>query len=111
MSESRNRRTSWGVTAIALVLAAHYWGWGGEYARSDVRELREAVARVTVTADSLRLVRDSLLVRGDSLEVDPYVIERVARERHAFIRPGERLYLFVEGAEPLEPAGADESEP
>ncbi|MDH3733592.1 MAG: septum formation initiator family protein [Gemmatimonadota bacterium] len=106
MSDKVNRRASWAITGVALVFAAHYWGWGGEYARSDVLELRVAATGAGARVDSLSTVLDSLTVWADSLQNDPQVIERIARERHAFIRPGERLYLFVED----EP-DADESEP
>ena len=36
---------------------------------------------------------------GDSLATEPLVIERVARERYSFLRPGERVYRFVDLAE------------
>ncbi len=69
-------------------------------------------------AELVRL-RDSLAVlraRVDSLESDPAVLERLARERYGLIRDGERLYLFAEDsagtterrerAEPARNAGA-----
>jgi cell division protein FtsB len=39
---------------------------------------------------------DSLEARADSLQSDSATIERIARERYGMIRPGERLYRFVQ---------------
>ena len=96
MSEKLHRRTSRGLAGVAVVVAAYYWILGGEYDLSDVAELRAARASKAAQVDSLRAVLDSVTIWADSLETDPRVIERVARERHSFIRPGESLYLFVE---------------
>ena len=106
MPEALARRVSRGLAAVALVLASYYSVFAGEYDISDLHDLeaqeREQVARV----DSLKGVLDSVTIWADSLETDPVVIERIARERHSFIRPGERLYLFVE-----DPAAAAETRP
>jgi hypothetical protein len=53
---------------------------GGEYSLLELR--RVEIAR--------------LRARVDSLENDSATIERLARERYGLIRPGERLYWFVE---------------
>ncbi len=49
--------------------------------------------------DSLDRRAESLTAWGDSLATEPLVIERVARERYSFLRPGERVYRFVDLAE------------
>ncbi|MFV1986201.1 MAG: septum formation initiator family protein [Gemmatimonadota bacterium] len=100
MSETVNRRASLAFTAVALLLAGHYWIWGGEYDLGDVNQLKSDRADLAGRLDSLSVVLDSVTAWADSLETDPVVIERVARERHSFIRPGERLYLFVDEPQP-----------
>ena len=90
------RRLSRGITVVALLLAAYYAVFAGEYDRFDVRDLREQEQAQIGRVDSLEAVLDSVTSWADSLETDSAVIERVARERHRFIRPGERLYVFVD---------------
>jgi cell division protein FtsB len=105
MSEKVSRRSSWALAALGIVLAAHFWIWGGAYDLEDIGELRTARSLVAARVDSLGAALDSVRTWADSLQHDPEVIERVARERHAFIRPGEQLFLFVEDV------ATDESEP
>lgn len=80
-----------------LVGAAAYFAvFGGEYSLIDLWRLQRQYEREQ--AELVRL-RDSLAVlraRVDSLESDPAVLERLARERYGLIRDGERLYLFAE---------------
>ena len=80
-----------------LVGAAAYFAvFGGEYSLLDLWRLQRQHEREQ--AELVRL-RDSLAVlraRVDSLESDPAVLERLARERYGLIRDGERLYLFAE---------------
>ncbi len=96
MSEAVARRTSRGVSVIMCLLAAYYAVFGGEYDLADVRELRAEHAAQLARLDSLEAVLDSVGIWADSLVSSPRVIERVAREKHSFIRPGELLFLFVE---------------
>ncbi|MDX1390121.1 MAG: septum formation initiator family protein [Acidobacteriota bacterium] len=100
MGEAARRRLSLGLTVVALVFATHYAVWGGEYDLGDIRELETARLTSVARIDSITAILDSVRVWADSLETDPAVIERVARERHSFIRPGERLFLFVEEPSP-----------
>lgn len=96
MPEALERRVSRGVAAAALLAASYYAVFAGEYDLSDLRDLQTQQIAQVARLDSLRSVLDSVTIWADSLETDASVIERVARERHSFIRPGERLYLFVE---------------
>ena len=101
MSEKLNRRSSWVLGGAGLALAAHFWIWGGAYDLADIGDLKASRGLVAARVDSLQAALDSVSTWGDSLATNPAVIERVARERHAFIRPGERLFLFVD-EEPAE---------
>jgi cell division protein FtsB len=100
VSDSLNRRASLAFTVIAIAASGHYLVWGGEYDAGDVKQLTSTRTALTMRVDSLQAVLDSVRVWADSLESDPMVIERVARERHSFIRAGERLFLFVEDPSP-----------
>jgi len=99
MPDALARRVSKGLTAVALLLASYYSVFAGEYDLSDLRDLKAQERAQLVRVDSLQGLLDSVRIWADSLETNPAVIERVARERHSFIRPGERLYLFIEDPE------------
>ena len=100
-----------------LVGAAAYFAvFGGEYSLIDLWRLQRQHEREQA---ELQRLQDSLAVlraRVDSLESDPALLERLARERYGLIRDGERLYLFAEDtdsaaerrerAEPAKGAGA-----
>lgn len=43
---------------------------------------------------SLKRTEDSLRILIKDLETDTLEIERLARERYGYIRPGERIYLI-----------------
>jgi len=106
MPEALARRVSGGLAIVALALAGYYSVFAGAYNLSEVRDIRAQERTQVARVDSLKGVLDSVTIWADSLETDPAVIERVARERHSFIRPGERLYLFVE-----EPESGSETRP
>ncbi len=95
MSDAMSRRLSRAISIGALLAAGYYLLFGGEFTLSDVRELRAEVDRREAELAALRVELDSIRAWGDSLEEDPWVIERVARERFSFIRPGETLFRFV----------------
>ncbi|HUF12275.1 MAG TPA: septum formation initiator family protein [Longimicrobiales bacterium] len=92
------RRRRMGGIALALLLAAalYYALFGGEYSVFEVRRLGQRVAEEQARLDSLRAEVDSLEARAALLADDSATIERIARERYGMIRPGERLYRFVE---------------
>ena len=97
------------LSSIGVVLALYYLLMGGEYDLFDVRELQGTRAERVVRIDSLYAVLDSVAAWADSLETSPHVIERVAREKHGFIRPGELLIRFVSDADGEEETAAGES--
>jgi cell division protein FtsB len=104
MAERVARRFARGLAAIGAALAGYYFLFGGEYDLRDLQELKRTRAEAAVRVDSLHRRADSLAAWGDSLATEPAVIERVARERYSFLRPGEHVYRFVD----LEEDGLDE---
>ena len=82
----------------ASLLLALYWAvFGGEHSVLDVRRTRIELAAETAEVARLRAANDSLRALVDSLETDPVVLERLARERFGLIRDGEVLYRFAPG--------------
>ena len=95
------RRFSELLIVGALLLAAYFAIFGGEYSIFELKKLEglelaraAELAKTKVEIDSLRQV-------AERLRTDAEAIERVARERYGMIREGEILYRFRE-AEPAE---------
>ena len=95
-ADRRRRRLVRIALALVLAVALYYALFGGEYSVFELRRLSRRVVEEQARLDSLRLQVDSLEARADSLADDSATIERIARERYGMIRPGERLYRFVE---------------
>ena len=88
----------------ASLLLALYWAiFGGEHSVVDVRRTRVDLAAEQAEVARLRAANDSLRALVDSLENDPVMLERLARERFGLIRDGEVLYRFA----PSDSAAAD----
>ena len=96
MSDAATRRLSRAVTLLALAMAAYYLALGGEYTPRDLRLLRDSLDARAWEYAGMRAQLDSIQARADSLESDPWAIERLARERYGYLRPGELLVRFVE---------------
>lgn len=80
-----------------LVAGAAYFAlFGGEYSLLELQRLESDLAQEQVRLEEARAEITRLQARVDSLENDSATIERIARERYGLIRPGERLYRFVE---------------
>lgn len=86
----------WAALA-ALGFSAYFALQGGEYATSDLLELRREEAREREEVARLKLVVDSLDRGATAIERDPRVQERVAREAFGMIRRGEHLFRLVPG--------------
>lgn len=106
MAEATTRRLTRAIAFVALVGAGYYWMVGGEYTRAGMHRLEQELAsrRAEVTAREGELA--ALRAWADSLVWNPWAIERVARERYGFVRPGEILVRFVEVGNDGEPASA-----
>lgn len=95
-ADRRRRRTVRIALVVVLGIALYYALFGGEYSVFELRRLSTRVVEEQARLDSLRQEVDSLEARADSLANDSATIERIAREKYGMIKPGERLYRFVE---------------
>ncbi len=84
------------IFPAVLLLVLYLAVFGGEYslwesrrAQADLAARRTDISRAQERLDSLRMWIDSLQYNDGSLE-------RFARERYGFVRPGEYLYRIVE---------------
>ena len=78
-----------------LLVAGYYVVFGGKHSLFDVRRARMELEAAAADIGQLRVANDSLRALVDSLETDPAMLERLARERFGLIRDGEVLYLFA----------------
>lgn len=84
-----------------LALGAVYFAlFGGEYGYFDVRRIEKERAAEQAALAELRAHNRQLKARADSLEKNPATLERLAREKYGLIKPGERLYRFVDSTAP-----------
>ena len=82
-----------GLVAAALVFAVQ----GGEYGTTDLVKQRLRRQALLTRIDSLQRVVDSLGRWKRSIETDPAVQERIAREEFGMVRgEKEMLYRFAE---------------
>lgn len=90
-----------------VVLAFYYALFGGEYSALEVRRAHDEYAQTEQQLATVRSEIDMLRARADSLESDPIVLERIAREKFGMIRDGEILYRVVPAQDPetLDEAG------
>jgi cell division protein FtsB len=80
------------VLPTLLGLAVYYAVFGGEYSLLELREARREIQAQEVELSLLRAEVEQLQARADSLENDPAMLERIAREQFGMIRDGEILY-------------------
>ena len=86
----------WAALA-ALVFAVYFAVQGGEYATTDLLQMRTNVANEAAAVARLERLVDSLEKAARAVERDPRTQERVARESFGMIRRGEFLYRLVPG--------------
>jgi cell division protein FtsB len=84
------------IVPAALLLGAYWAVFGGEYSIFEVRRARGARELEAAELERVRHEIDSLGLLIDSLDADPAVLERLARERYGMIKEGELLYRFAE---------------
>ena len=81
------------VVAAALAFAIQ----GGEYGTTDLFKQRARRQALLTRLDSLQRAVDSLTRQKRSIETDPAVQERIAREEFGMVRgEKEMLYRFAE---------------
>jgi cell division protein FtsB len=84
---------------VPLVAGAAYYAlFGGEYSLLEMRRLEKEKKAEAARLQETRSEVGQLRSRADSLEMDSATLERIARERYGMIKPGERLYRFVDSA-------------
>ncbi len=89
--------TSRWLVALVVVVALVFAVQGGEYSTFAWLKLRrEERAEVARVAELQRTV-DSLLAYAKKVETDPETQERIAREQYRMLKPGEHVFLFLEG--------------
>ena len=98
---SRLKKT---ILPVILLLAAYYGVFSGEYSWFALREVRMELEQVEDELARKRQQIDSLLALADSVESDPSMLERIARERFGMIRDGETLYRFAEPSNSVRPS-------
>jgi cell division protein FtsB len=84
----------WLVLALLAAMAI-FAAEGGEYSTWDYRALERELANEQARQVRLTQMVDSLSRLRKSIETDPAVQERIAREQYGMIRPGERLYRLA----------------
>lgn len=80
------------ILPTLLGLAVYYAVFGGEYSLLELRKARKEIQAQEVELSLLRAEVEQLRARADSLENDPAMLERIARENFGMIRDGEVLY-------------------
>ncbi len=98
---SRLKKT---ILPLILLFAAYYAVFSGEYSWFALREVRMELEEVEGELARKRQQIDSLLALADSVESDPSMLERIARERFGMIRDGETLYRFAEPSNSVRPS-------
>jgi len=88
------KRAVWLVVAVvAIVFAVE----GGEFGTLDLFRNRRDMTRLQYANDSLQRVLSKLRAYKDSLERDPSVQERIAREQFGMVRGDKELiYRFTD---------------
>ena len=92
------------ILPAILLLAVYYAVFSGEYSWFALRDVRMELEEVEGELARKRQQIDSLLALADSVESDPSMLERIARERFGMIRDGETLYRFAEPSNSVRPS-------
>ena len=92
------RRRAWRIVGLVVLLAAIVFAiQGGEYGTTDLFQQRSRKAHLLAEIDTLEKQVDSLEKVKKSVESDPAVQERIAREEFGLVRGDkEILYRFAE---------------
>jgi cell division protein FtsB len=88
---------------VAIVLVVLWAFQGGEYGTTDLFRQRTRRAALQASVDSLRRTVDSLRAYKRSLQTDPALQERIAREEFGMVR-GDREILYRFGDSTAAPA-------
>jgi cell division protein FtsB len=94
------------IALIAIVVAAVFAWNGGTYSHRNYVALKEVELLDSLRLRQLRHDVDSLHALSDSLDHDPAVQERVAREQFGMARPGELTFTILPDSTSLVPRPA-----
>jgi cell division protein FtsB len=83
------------IVALAVLIGAIF----GDRGYLEVRRRREAYAALSREVDEMAARNAALRREIAGLRSDPYVIEKLAREKLGYARPGEVIYLLPPAAE------------
>lgn len=83
------------IAVVVLILAAVFAWTGGTFSESNYLALRREEAEANRRLTQLQHEVDSLQAFRDSLENNPVVQERVARDQLGMLRPGEIAFTIV----------------
>ena len=83
------------AAALAVLIGAIV----GDRGYLEVRRQRAAYARLLQEVNETAARNAALKREIAALRTDPYVIEKLAREKLGYARPGEVIYLFPPAAE------------
>lgn len=85
----------------AVIAAALFFAFlGGEYSTPAWLSLRREEAREQARIRALEREIDSLTRLARRVATDPDMQERIARERHGMLKPGEHAFILEERSEP-----------
>jgi cell division protein FtsB len=90
------------LLVAALGAAALFALMGGEYSTPAWLSLRRAEALERARIAELEREIDSLARVARLVATDPRTQERIARERHGMLRPGEHAFILEERERPVE---------
>ncbi|MFQ5701308.1 MAG: septum formation initiator family protein [Acidobacteriota bacterium] len=79
---------------VAAALAVLIGAAVGERGYLEVRRQRATYAEFEREVEQLEAANAALMEEIRALKTDPYVIEKLAREKLGYVRPGEVIYLF-----------------
>jgi cell division protein FtsB len=78
------------VLALAVMIGTAM----GDRGYLEVRRRQAAGAELKQEVERLKADNAALMADITALKTDPYVIEKLAREKLGYARPGEVIYLF-----------------
>ncbi|MEZ4586309.1 MAG: septum formation initiator family protein [Gemmatimonadales bacterium] len=82
------------LLVAALAAAVTFAFCGGEYGTLDLLQLKRDSAAERIRIAELERVVDSLDERAKAVESDLETQERIARERHGMLKPGEHAFIL-----------------
>jgi cell division protein FtsB len=74
----------------------------GDRGYLDVRRQRNRLDHLRDEVKAMRMENAALLAEVRALRKDPYVIEKIAREKLGYARPGEVIFQFPPERPPVE---------